>query len=82
MVIVNQILNQKGRFKYLRCDISYKSDTDWEGKLAKFRSICGTIHRCLKGKTRKDTGIEFYKTMAVPEFMHDSETWIPGGNRA
>ena len=31
----NQILNQSGHFNYQGCYFSFKSDTDWEDKLAK-----------------------------------------------
>ena len=37
-------------------------DIYWDSKLTKFRGICGTIHRDLKKKTRKDTRMTFYKT--------------------
>lgn len=67
-------LEQIRHFNYLGCDISYDGDTDWERKLSAFRSICGTIHRNLKNKTRKDTRMKFYKTVAVPTFLYASET--------
>lgn len=38
--------------------------------------MCGTIHRTLKNKTRKDTRIKFYKTMATPLLLYGSETWV------
>ena len=38
------------------------------------------IHRYLKNKTRKDTRMKFYKTVAVPTFLYASETWTLGKN--
>lgn len=46
-----------------------------EEKLNKFTHICRTISRTLKNKTRKDTQIKFYKTIAVPTLLDGSETW-------
>ena len=37
--------------------------------------ICGTIHRTLANKTRKDTKTKFYKVMATPMLTYGSETW-------
>ena len=53
-------------------------DIDWDSKLTKFRRICGTIHRYLKNKERKDTRMKFYKTVGVPTFLYASETWTLG----
>jgi hypothetical protein len=39
--------------------------------------LCGTIHRPLKNKTRKETRLTFYKTMAIPVLMYGSEIWVP-----
>jgi hypothetical protein len=39
--------------------------------------LCGTIHRNLKNKTRKETRLKFYKTMAIPALMYWSEIWVP-----
>jgi hypothetical protein len=43
--------------------------------LHKFQNIFGTIRRNLKKKTRKDTQLEFYKTMAVSVLMYGREAW-------
>jgi hypothetical protein len=43
-------------------------------KLSKFENICGVIARILKMKTRKETNLKFYKIMAVPVLLYDSET--------
>ena len=37
--------------------------------------MCSTISRTLKGKTQLSTQIKFYKLMAVPVMMYDSENW-------
>jgi hypothetical protein len=39
--------------------------------------LCGTIHRTLKSKTRKERRLKFYKTMAIPALMYGSEIWVP-----
>jgi hypothetical protein len=39
--------------------------------------LCGPVHRNLKNKTRKETRLTFYKTMAVPALMYGSEIWVP-----
>jgi hypothetical protein len=39
--------------------------------------LCGTVHRTLKNKTRKETRLKFYKTMAIPALMYESEIWVP-----
>jgi hypothetical protein len=59
----------------LGCDVTYDQDEDVNNKLHKFQNICGTIRRNLKRKTRKDTQLKFYKTMAVPVLMYGSEAW-------
>jgi hypothetical protein len=41
-------------------------------KLNKFSSVCGTLRRTLKTKTRKTTEMKFYKVMALPVLR---ETW-------
>jgi hypothetical protein len=62
-------------FNYLGCDISYEKD-DSDNKLAKFRNVCGTVHKYVELKTRKDTRLKFYKTIAVPILIHGSEAWV------
>jgi hypothetical protein len=39
--------------------------------------LCGTIHRTLKNKTRKETRLKFYNTIAFPALMYGSEIWVP-----
>jgi hypothetical protein len=76
IVINDTIVEQVSHFKYLGSDISYENKKDIEEKVAKFRQICGSIHRNIKSETRKDTGIKFYKTTTVPTLMYASETWV------
>jgi hypothetical protein len=59
------ILEQVSHLKYLGSDISYENNKDTDEKVAKFRHICGLIHRNLKNKTRRDTRTKFHKTTAV-----------------
>ena len=72
----NKSIEQASHFRYLGCDITY----DVDHKLAKFQSICGTIQRVLSRKARKETGLKFYKVMAVPLLSYGSETWVPTKN--
>jgi hypothetical protein len=53
-----------------------KKENDIDNKLAKFRNVCGTIHKYLEHKTRKDTHLKFYKTVAVPILIYGSEAWV------
>jgi hypothetical protein len=63
-------------FNYLGYDISCEKDYDGDNKLAKFRNVCGTVHKYMKHKTRKDARLKYYKTTAVPILICDSETWV------
>jgi hypothetical protein len=38
--------------------------------------LCGTIHKTLKNKTGKETGLKFYKTMAIPALMYGNAIWV------
>jgi hypothetical protein len=62
-------------FNYLGCDVSYEKDNS-DNRLAKFRNVCGTVHKYLKHKTRKDTRLKFYKTIAVPILIYSSEASV------
>jgi hypothetical protein len=50
-------------------------EKDIHNKLNKFSSLCGTLRRTLKTKTRKATQIKFYKLMALPVLLYGSGTW-------
>jgi hypothetical protein len=76
IVINDTILEQVSHLKYLGSDISNENNKDIDEKVAKFRHICGSTHRNVKNKTRKDTRIKFYETIAVPTLMHASETRV------
>lgn len=73
------IQEQESAFKYLGYSLNYKKDNDLYHKLNSFQSACGTIHRSLKGRTRKDIKLKFFKAMAVPQLVHGREAWIIGG---
>jgi hypothetical protein len=63
-------------FNYLGCDISYEKDNDIDNKLAKFRNVCGTIHKYFKHETRKDTHLKFYKTIPLSSLIYGSEARV------
>ncbi len=76
IAIGNYNLEQVSNFRYLGCDISFNIDRDVEKKLVKFRNVCGTIPKYLRNRTRKETRLKFYKTIAVPTLMCVSKTWV------
>jgi hypothetical protein len=59
------ILEQVKQFNYLGCELSLYGEPDFEKKINRFQSICGTIRKHLK-KTRTDTQMKFYKVVARP----------------
>jgi hypothetical protein len=63
IVIDKYTLEEVTHFKYLECDVSYRYDNDVDVKLKKFQNIYGTIRSSLRGETRKDTQLKFYKVM-------------------
>jgi hypothetical protein len=75
IVIDNNILEQVSHFNYLGNEITYMQEKDIHNKLNKFSSVCGTLRRALKTKTRKTTQMKFYKVMALPVQLYGSETW-------
>ena len=78
IVVRDCILEQVSTFNYLGCSLTYKKDSDINNKISRFQSVCGTIHRSLKGRARKDTELKFFKVMAVPLLMYGSEAWTIG----
>ena len=76
IIIEGKVLEQISNFNYLGCDISFDVDKDIQNKVNRFQHICGTINRTLKNKTRRETKLKFYKTMAVPVLLYGSESWI------
>jgi hypothetical protein len=77
IVLQDQLLEQASYLNYLGCAISKENYRDIDKKLRRFHMICGAIHRTLKNKTRKESRLKFYKTMAVPALMYGSEIWAP-----
>ena len=75
IVLDDMTMEQVSSFKYLGCNVSFDCENDIPMKLNKFNAICGTIHRILKGKARKETELKFYKTMAIPLVTYGSEVW-------
>ena len=65
-VLDNMCIEQVSHFRYLGCDSTSHMDYDADHKLAKFQSICGTIHLPLSRKTRKEIQLKFYKITGVP----------------
>ena len=75
-VIDNKIIEQVNSFNYLGTNISHLINEDINTKLNKFGRICGIIRRNLRNKTRKDTQLKFYKTVATPILKYGCENWI------
>lgn len=78
IILEDQTIEQVPNFTYLGCEFTtgFETQKDIYTKLSKFQQVCGTIHRTLRQKTRKETRIKFYKTMAVPLLLYGSETWV------
>ena len=74
IVVNGKIIEQVRCFNCLGCNISYCERKEVNNKI-KFQRMCGTISRTLKGKTQLSTQIKFYKMVAVPVLMYDSENW-------
>jgi hypothetical protein len=73
--IDGSILEQIKRFNYLGCELSLDRELDFDKRINKFQSICGTIRKHLK-KTRTDTQMKFYKVVVRPTLLYGSETWV------
>jgi hypothetical protein len=73
IVLQDQSLEQVSYLNYLGCEISKENDRDIDKKLERFQMLCGSIHRTLKKKTRKETRLKFHKTVAIPALMYGSE---------
>lgn len=71
-----RILEQVSSSNCFGCEGLLTIDNDTENKLNKFKHICSTIHRILQYRTRKETKLTFYKTMAVSVALHESERWV------
>jgi hypothetical protein len=73
--IDGSILEKVKQFNYLGCELSLDRELDFDKKIKRFQSICGTIRKHLK-KARTDTQIKFYKVVARPTLIYGSETWV------
>ena len=62
------------QFNYLGCELSLDGEPDFDQK-NRFQGICGAIRKHLK-KTRTDSQMKFYKVVARPTLLYDSETWV------
>lgn len=72
----HKTLEQVSHFNYLGCDVTYGYSKDIQTKINRFSHVCGTISRYIKNKTRKETQIKLYKTVAVPTLLYGSETQV------
>jgi hypothetical protein len=77
IVLQDQLLEQVSYLNHLGCEISKENYRDIYKKLGGFQMLCGTIHRTVKNKSRKETRLKFYKTVAIPALMYGSEIWVP-----
>jgi hypothetical protein len=75
LVIDNKTVEQVSSFKYLGFNVSYCRKEDTDIKLSKFLRICGTMRRTLRQKTLQSTQLQFYKIIAVPMLIYESENW-------
>ena len=76
IVMDGRIMEQVQHYSYLGCYVTCETEIDLDEKLMKFRNICGTIHRYLKNKTKKETRIRFFNTVAVPGVMYGDEARV------
>ena len=80
ITIDDKPVEQVDNFRFLGCDISFRSEIDIDHKITNFNRMNGTIVRTLKGKARKETLMKFYKTMSIPIITYASETWTLNKN--
>ena len=58
------VLEQVCEFNYLGC-VGYETERDVATKLSEFQMMCAIVHRTLKNKTKKDTGIRQWQRLWV-----------------
>jgi hypothetical protein len=75
IVINERILDQVLNFNCLGYNMGLNREKDINVKLQRFQQICGTIKRTLAIKVRKEMLLRFYKIMAIPILLYDSECW-------
>ena len=66
--IDGSILEKVKQFNYFGCELSLDRELDFDKKIKRFQSICGTIRKHLK-KTHTDTQTKFYKVIARPTLL-------------
>lgn len=76
IVINRKIIEQVSSFNYLGVNMSYNGETDVHEKIKRFLKVTGLINRTLNAnKTRRETRLKVYNTLAVPMLTYGSETW-------
>ncbi|PSN46379.1 hypothetical protein C0J52_05731, partial [Blattella germanica] len=55
--------------------LTYSESIEILNRTHKFQAVCGCINRTLRNKTRKDTQLRFYNTIALAQLLYGSETW-------
>lgn len=60
-------------FNYLENQINYENDHVIDNKFNKVQHIRGAINRSVINIVRKETNLKFYKTMAIPTLLYESE---------
>ncbi|MFP3036489.1 MAG: hypothetical protein ACEY3A_06015 [Wolbachia sp.] len=74
LIMGDKMIEQVNEFKSWGCNISPFEETDIKKKIQIFNKMCGgTIKTTLHNKERKEAMIRFYKNMAVPAGLYDSE---------
>jgi len=59
----------------LGCELSLDGEPDFNKKINRFKVIRDTIWKHLK-KSSTETQMKFYKAVARPSLLYDSETWV------
>lgn len=76
IVINNKIIEQVNTFNYLGNLVSYKNEKDIDSKISKFLRITGIINNIFKpNRTRRNTRLKLYSTLALPVLLYGSECW-------
>jgi hypothetical protein len=76
IIVDNKCLQQVTKFKYLRCEISYENDKDFQQNVAKFAQKMGILNNTFKPTfVQKSSRIKIYNTLAFPILLHGSDIW-------
>jgi hypothetical protein len=73
--IYSTILEKVKQFNHLGYELSLEGEMDFDKEINRFQNISCTIREHLK-KTRTETHVKFYKLVARPTPLYDSETWV------